>query len=238
MGQTIANMATFPQRENTLAQSISSICDQVDRVNLVLNEYSEVPKFLLQFRNVEPIIPTNDLKDTGKFLPECSGEDLVFLVDDDLFYSSGYVSLLLRRANELGLEENVLGLHGTVYRKNLKGLRSRKRFDFASSQKELVYVDQLGTGTILVLGKNLPPFEYMRTSQKFVDVRFAKWCAENELNMISVPRPKATIRSIRVSGSSIYRSFTSKSPEHVLNEVREFAGKNQRIKQSHRSGLF
>lgn len=238
MGNTIANMATFPQREATLADSVSSICDQVDRVNVILNEFKEVPKCLLEFGNVHPIIPQYDLKDTGKFLPECKDDDFVFLVDDDLIYSPDYVSLLLQHASKIGLDDNVLGLHGTVYRRNLKGLRSRKRFDFSSRQKEFVFVDQLGTGTVLVLGKNLPPFEYVRTSQKFVDVRFAKWCAERDLNMISVPRPKATICSIRVLGGSIYSSFTSKSPEHVLKEVRSFAGKNQRIKQSHRTGLF
>lgn len=211
---------------------------QVKHVNLILNEYEEVPEFVSRFQNVFPIIPDRDLKDTGKFFPECSQEDLVFLVDDDLIYSPSYVSLMLGHANSLDLNNNVLGLHGTIYRRNIKSLRSRRRFDFSARLRKPIFVDQLGTGTVLVKGKNLPSFDYMSSSQKFVDVRFAKWCFERQLNMVSVPRPKGTITSIRVSGGSIYDTFTRKSPDHVLNEVRSFAGKGSRIKQVSHFGVF
>ncbi|HGG05822.1 MAG TPA: hypothetical protein ENK28_10215 [Aliiroseovarius sp.] len=219
-------MATFPPRLEQLQHSLPSIARQVDRVDLILNEYPEIPAFLAGFANVNPIIPVQDTKDAGKFLPAAKDDDLVFLADDDLLYAPEYVQVFLDEGTRLGLQNHVLGLHGTLYKRRLKSLRSRSRFPYAKRLKKSIVVDQLGTGTVMVKGGNMPSFAQMNKAQKFVDVRFASLCRQAGLSLVAIARPSRLAVTIHGDGQSIYESFTRTSPDHVLQEVRSFAGQD------------
>ena len=86
-------------------------------------------------------------------------------------------------------------------------------------------VDQIGTGTAILRAADYPPFAYMRGSERFVDVRFARWCYEQGISLFSLPRKKDWF-SIIPTESCLYDNFTYKSPPHVLKEIRTFAFKN------------
>jgi hypothetical protein len=90
--KTVANLASFPARILTLKTVLDQISHQFDQINLVLNEYDSVPNFINSYQNVSAILPDEDLKDLGKFFPDISGFDTVFLLDDDIFYPQDYVS--------------------------------------------------------------------------------------------------------------------------------------------------
>lgn len=234
MARLIAHMATFPGRVEFAEDAARSIAVQVDELRVVFNEFDGPPAWAGQVDNLVPIIPPSDTKDTGKFLPEVAPEDLVFLCDDDLDYTPGYVAQFLSQAEILGLEQNVLGLHGTIYRRvfgKLRSLRSRKQFHYAKGLDQPRYVDQLGTGTVLVRGANLPGFADMETSQKFVDVRFARLACERGLNMVAIARPTKILVLRGGREGSIYQTFTRQSPENVLAESRAFAGKHSKLGQ-------
>ncbi len=226
MAEIRAHMATFPPRADRLQHSLPSIAQQVDRVDLILNEYQEIPGFLARFPNVNPVIPDQDTKDTGKFLPDTDDDDLVFLADDDLRYAPDYVDVLLDEGTRLGLDQKVLGLHGTLYKRRLKSLRSRSKFPYSKRLKKSIVVDQLGTGTVLVKGKNMPEFVQMKEAQKFVDVRFANLCRQADLSLVAIARRSKLVMTISGGGQSIYQTFTRTSPDHVLQEVRSFAGQD------------
>ncbi|MES2550343.1 MAG: hypothetical protein V4630_11710, partial [Pseudomonadota bacterium] len=81
-----AHIATYPPRRQMLEQALATIAPQVDQVFLCLNEFTEVPAFLTAFRNVTPWIPSEDLKDVGKFALQVASDDLVVMADDDLLY--------------------------------------------------------------------------------------------------------------------------------------------------------
>ena len=218
-------MATFPARAGTLEASLRSLVTQVDEVHLVLNEYAQIPAFLAGFDNVNPILPDIDYKDVGKFLPKAGPDDFVFLADDDLRYHPQYCDWMAEMACDIGLEQHVFGLHGSIYR---QGTRSRKRklYYYSKLLGQSVCVDELGTGTVFALGKNIPPLEFMLSAQKFVDVRFAKWCSENNLARICVARPRKYIQTIRNDGPSIYGTFTKNNPSIVLDEMGTYIGKS------------
>ena len=63
----IANVATYPAREHTCLPALRSIAGQVDRLNLTLNEYTEVPETFRTLENVSFHLPEWNLKDLGKF---------------------------------------------------------------------------------------------------------------------------------------------------------------------------
>lgn len=238
MARIIAHMATYPARAELAEAAARSIASQVDELRLVFNEFGDAPDWTKDVANVTPILPCEDTKDTGKFLPEVAAHDRVFLCDDDLDYTPGYVSHFLSQAELLGLEHNILGLHGTIYRRwfgQLRSLRARRCIYYSKALRKPVYVDQLGTGTSLTLGANLPNFAQMKSSQKFVDVRFARLAQERGVNMISIARPAKLLVPLGGREGSIYQTFTRNSPPNVLAEARVFAGKRPKIGQAARA---
>lgn len=214
-----AHMATYPKRRELVARSVLSIAPQVDQVFLVLSEYTEVPAELSGVPNLVPIIPETDLKDCGKFLPTAAADDVVVLADDDLLYSPSHVGHLLHEGEKVGLDHNVVGLHGTIYRSET----SRKALRFERALDRTSRVHQLGTGTMLTLGRNLAPFDVMVGSQKFVDVRYARWLAARGIGCWAAARPDNFLREVpRIQGGheTIYKSFTRHAPAPFVAEVR------------------
>ena len=228
-----AHMATYPRRRETLAQSVASIASQVDRVFLVLNQFSEIPPEIAAIGNVEPIIPDEDLKDLGKFLPVPKADDLVFLTDDDLLYPPDYVRSTLAAAERIGLGDAVFGYHGSIYSDvDVRGAMGRRIFGFRQTVLATTCVDQLGTGAVLALGKNIAPFSFMRGSQKFVDVRYAKWLQARGVDCWCLAHRKGHIGEIKMPdgpAETIHANFTRRSPAHVVAEIREFAGKSAKV---------
>lgn len=199
----VANLATYPLRRSFLTKVLASICPQVDRVNLVLNEYAAVPEEVRNFENVKPIIPPHDTKDTGKFLPDVSRSEFVFFIDDDFLFPADYVARSLERIQALPFRSFLAGYHCSVYRKpkltmTLQGGKAWLRFHLRPSRiagYRITYgsgnpvpvptlVDQVGSGLAIMRSEDVPPFDYMRSSQKFVDVRLAKWCFERGVSSV------------------------------------------------------
>ena len=237
----IANMATYPARENTLPQVVSSIAGQVDVLRVVLNEFTSEPEGEYP-SNVEFVFPPEDYKDLGKFYPEIpEGTSFVFLLDDDLLYPNDYVTKSIARVNQYG-GQAIFGYHASNYlpvklslnpkswlgviacalfQGNLRKWRTVFSFDDALAQP--VLVDQLGTGTVMFEPQYMPPFEVMKGSSKFVDVRLSKWANERGIPMVALPRTNKWIDGLEFD-ENIFKTFTRRTPDHVLKEIRSFAG--------------
>lgn len=250
----VANLATYPPRRSFLDVVLKSISPQVDRVNLVLNEYDEIPEEVRAFENVHPIIPAEDTKDTGKFLPDISDSTFVFFVDDDLFYPHDYVTRSLARMDALPFTSALCGYHCSVYRKpklrlSPEGGKAWLRFHLKPNMlaayrdlygsgnpvKAPILVDQVATCAAVMRGKDVPPFDYMRTSQKFVDVRLAKWCFERGIPRVCIALDKDWLTNSDSLGHSfaetIVNDFTYKHHPHVADEIRSFAFRTPRVGQ-------
>jgi hypothetical protein len=236
----VANLATYPPRLNHLNNVIARLSPQVDRVNVVLNEYAEVPPALDRYRNVNPVLPSWDMKDVGKFLPDVRGASFVFLVDDDIHYPRDYVELSLTRLQELASVGPVVGgYHGTLYEKPSFSLRRlgrflryspdkiavyRRRYRFHEGLEHPIVVEQLGTGVAVLPGALMPSFDFMQGSQRFVDVRFARWCFENGIAPVCLAREAGWIEGEKLE-TSIFRTFTRKPQPEVAREIWQFAFK-------------
>lgn len=239
----VANLATYPPRRERLPVVVRALAPQVERLNIVLNGYDAVPAELPALPGVVPILPPADTKDTGKFLPDVGGDDHVFLVDDDLDYPPDYVARTLAALDACGGGRVAAGYHGTTYLRPRLGLsarklrryfaygpdrvmESRKVLGFRQGLAEPVVVDQIGTGTAVVRGADMPPFAYMADAQMFVDVRFARWCFEQGIAIVCLPRATGWLSEERFD-ERIY-DFTRTFPAHVVAEVATFALKNPR----------
>jgi hypothetical protein len=240
----VANLATYPARESTLVSVIESIIHQVDVLQIVLNQYHSIPRHLEPYHDkIRYYLPKFDMKDVGKFLPSVHDAEFVALIDDDIVYPDDYIQTCIDRMLDLDLGSAVVGYHGTIYRRppftyqdlfDINSVRnqftfrrrwqkdSRRVFHFMWPVERSLVVDQLGTGTVLLRAEQLPPLDYMLTSRRFVDVRFARWCYEKGSPMVCLERPERWFKQIEYS-DTIFRSFTSMYPESVAQEICRFA---------------
>lgn len=221
----VANMATFPAREAVLEVVVRALAPQVDRLNLCLNEYAEVPRFLTRYPSVVPHIPASDLKDVGKFVFAVGEDDDVLLVDDDILYPPDYVPRMLALQR---LQQDLpcaLGVHGVIYSDFFDGRpQARVVALFHQAMDRFLVVNQLGTGTTLVKGRLMPPRAFMEGSARFVDVRFARWCRERGVALLCVPRAQGWLRELETGGTSIFGSFTRQPSSEALLETRAIQG--------------
>lgn len=217
-----AHMATYPARQEVLPRALASIAPQVDRVVLVLNEYRTVPEALRAFPNIDFVLPDADLKDTGKFLPEAAPEDHVFLTDDDLEYPPDYVAHTLAAASRCALQNAVYGYHGSCLKPGFhRAGFDRRFFGMHRAQDDDIVVDMIGTGTVYLRGRHLPPFAAMASARRFTDIRFARLCHEAGLPRVALRHRAGFIVELPVT-ESLYRSFTRTLPAEVFREVKAF----------------
>lgn len=91
-------MASFPARQNSLAECVRSILPQIDHLYIYLNDYDSVPDFLIHdkitvYRSQDC---AGDLGDVGKFwFMNTNPEGYLLTMDDDFVYSPNYVQTLI-----------------------------------------------------------------------------------------------------------------------------------------------
>lgn len=226
-------------RASQLENRVRALSKQVDFLNLCLNEYSKVPDWCATIPNLRAVIPLQDKKDIGKFIFGILEESDAFLFADDIHYPFDYVERTLfecaRIERHVG-RQVVVGYHGTIYTRasllpiNRLGLiaqfllrRSRRLIRYHEARHVFTRVAQLGTGTVLLRGSQLPPLGFMDGSECRVDVRFGRWCHEKDIQMFTIPRPHAYLPNAEGQEDSIYATYTRRQPCEFLAELRDFA---------------
>lgn len=239
----VANMASFPARAATLEAAVTRLSEQVDRINLCLNEFETVPGWVESFDNLHAIIPSEDYKDIGKFIFSHRPDDLVFLVDDDLPYPDDYVeqgrvafeALEARNGGRV-----VAGYHGTIYHRfslarflkdGLRGRgwrldqrgRAKTMFPYFAVLAKARRVTQLGTGTVIARGAQIAPLDVMRDAARRADLRYARWCCQEIIPMVALPREADWIGNVENDEASIFETYTRDLPPEFLEELEAFA---------------
>ena len=218
------NIATYPKRRALLPRSIERLMPQADVLRVVLNEFTEIPPEWSGLGPVDWIIPDQDYKDVGKFVPASRPDDIVILCDDDIDYPTNYVEYLLAAHKELDPLNPILGLHGIIYADFFDGdAGSRTDYTFNTELAAHMLVNQLGTGTVMLQGWQMPSLDFMMGSQRFVDLRFAIHAHRHRFPMIAVKRAQSWLPSI-TTNESLFSSFTRSWPADVTREAQEIAG--------------
>lgn len=231
----IGHMASFPARASALEAIVRTIAPQLDQLILVLNEFPSVPEWLKGYSNIRAVLPERDLKDVGKFLTEPSPDDDVFMLDDDILYPEAYVSRTLDLARN---RKALFTYHGAILspappiydvtqlRRVLFRLRHgkddphkfREKYRFYKSLNQEVRVNLPGSGVSYMPGAIFPSFEYMDGSAGFVDLRLARWCAEQKIEIFSLPNEEGWLREAG-SPESLFETVTSKKPAPFVAEM-------------------
>ena len=111
-----ASLATIPGRRETLKRVVSSLLPQVDRLNVYLNGYGEVPDFLSGPKiRVARSEEHRDRGDAGKFFWEndYTDEGYRLTCDDDIVYPPDYAKCMVSAVERYD-RRVVVTLHGAV----------------------------------------------------------------------------------------------------------------------------
>lgn len=223
--RNVGQVATYPARIGYLPVMLESVAPQLDEIHVVLNQYTKrQQRALPKLANVNYVIPSEDLKDTGKFARVAASDEHIFLMDDDLIFPSNYVAMLVKWLDSAPSRRIAVGLHGVVYSDLFEGAaQSRFVVKFDKAFDRPLLVNQLGTGCLMIRGEFMPDFEVMKSAQRFVDVRFARYCHQNHIGMLCVPRQAAWVAD-QEPEESIFNSYTREHQTEQLQEIQTFAG--------------
>lgn len=221
----VGQIATYPGRLENLPVMLESVAPQFDDIFIVLNQFTKRQQLALpKLNNVHYEIPKDDLKDTGKFWRKPEDGEYVFLMDDDLTFPPDYVEKLVAFHKQLPTARAAVGLHGVIYSDLFEGApASRFVAKFDKALNKPILVNQLGTGCLMLPGELMPPFDFMQSSQRFVDVRFARYCHQNSIGLVCVPRAAGWVIDQQPE-ESIFETYTRERHGEQLPEIIEFAG--------------
>jgi hypothetical protein len=221
----VGQVATYPARINNLPVMLESVAQQLDELHVVLNQFTRAQQRRLpKLPNVYYSIPSEDLKDVGKFMRQAAADEYVFLMDDDLVFPPDYVATLVKWQSRSPSPRIAVGLHGVVYSDLFEGASASRfvaKFDKALNRPQLV--NQLGTGCLMIRGDMMPSFDFMSDSKRFVDVRFARHCHEHGIGMLCISRASGWVVD-QEPEESIFETYTRERHREQMEEIVEFAG--------------
>lgn len=113
--KVIFSLAALEVRQESLKDTIESVINQCDEVNIYCNEWNNIPDFLLNnykiniFKSQDEV---GDLGDVGKFYGLQNKVGYLFTIDDDLIYSKDYVSISIAGIKKY---DTPVSFHGKIF---------------------------------------------------------------------------------------------------------------------------
>lgn len=205
MSKITATMATFPGREYCLVETIRSIIDQVDELNIYANNLHEtqiklhIPPIYLHHKKIKWYYSDHhlgDLGDAGKFYQVEKIKGYHFTIDDDIIYPPDYVITLIN-AIEVNQRKAIVSLHGRImpphkvqsYYKN-----ALQQFSCLRNLNQDSAAHIVGTGVMAYHTDTLRiPFKVFEAIN-MADIWFSKYCNENNIPRLILQHRAGWIR--------------------------------------------
>jgi hypothetical protein len=116
MSRIFATLATIKEREQFFYRVCQDLHKQVHGIQAYLNDYDEPPAWQHDFPNLKLFMAQDedgDLGDAGKFYKHDQPDSFYVVVDDDLFYPSDFVAVLIDGIERYDFAAAVT-LHGRI----------------------------------------------------------------------------------------------------------------------------
>jgi hypothetical protein len=108
----IFNVATY-KRDRFLIETLKSVVNQADVVNVMLNSSGKIPLGGDQFKNVVWWPTDNSIGDGYKFYRLEESDGYFFTIDDDLIYPPDYADMMIAGQKKYG---GIVTLHGRSFK--------------------------------------------------------------------------------------------------------------------------
>jgi len=192
-----ASLTTIPDRTESLKDTVKSLLPQVDKLNVYLHGYTEMPQFL-KHKKIEVAfdLERGDRGDIDKmsWCDEVKGYHLI--CDDDLIYPPDYAIQMVRSIDKYK-RKAIVSYHGSI----LKRLPIAKYYEDRIVYPCLLTVEQdqemsiIGTGTLgyhssvgigkIELGDKLP---------NMLDIHISLWAKEKKIPLYVLAHKEGWIK--------------------------------------------
>jgi FkbM family methyltransferase len=192
--EILASMASIPQREAMLRDTILSLYPAVSRIRVFLNNYDHVPEFLLQDKiEVCRSQDYGDNGDAGKFFwVDNDSKGYRLICDDDMVFPTDYVDRMIRKLKQYD-NSVILGVHGILLKQPLKeyyDFHSRHVTNYESKCSQDFGVHVLGTGAVAYHASTVSLHRDDFMFRNMADIWFALESQRQQILMICVERPR------------------------------------------------
>ncbi|MEX8517211.1 MAG: hypothetical protein AB3X44_01680 [Leptothrix sp. (in: b-proteobacteria)] len=211
--QIVAGMATVAGNETALGVALGSLLPQVDRIDLYLNGYTEVPELLQAYPQIRCQLDPEGRRygDAGKFwgLQDCT-DTLYLSCDDDIAYPHDYVA---RMVQALAQHEGrcAVGVHAALLRqaadtvpRSYYAAESRSVWHFETALLRERRAHVLGTGTTAFHTHHVRPPLSDFAHPNMADLWLAKYLHERHLPAFAVARSARWLQQLPVQRPTIF----------------------------------
>lgn len=221
------NMATMPQREVALQDTINTILHQCDELNIYLNNFDHVPDFLYHpkinfFRSEEHL---GDMGDVGKFYKVPGQKGYIFTVDDKILYARDYVAQMVDTI-ERTHRKAAISNHGRNFYTN----RPSKSYYYDIEQQfsyqltyPLTFVHEIGTGVLAWHSDMCTPTLDWFPNSNMTDIYFSIECQKRGIPLVIHPHRQGWLRlGTKHDESYSIHAFCNRSDEFQTKVVNDF----------------
>lgn len=205
MDKIIYNIASY-KRGDTLINTIQSIYNQCDIINVALNDYDEIPVELYD-KKINLFITDNDRGDAYKFYKLMDSDGYYFTIDDDLIYPENYTKYMVDKVNQYN-RKSIITLHARTFNSfPINSFYNSKStvYHFKKSLDKDRKVQFGGTG-VMCFHTDLfkVPIEYF-DKPNMADVWVGKYAKENNIEITCVEHNGGFVKQQDID-SSIYNT--------------------------------
>jgi hypothetical protein len=193
-----ANIASIPSREKQLINTIKSLVNQVDRVNVCLNNYSKIP---FKHPKVNYILSDNSLGDAGKFMFLDGFDGYYLTCDDDLIYHPTYAKDMIKAIDNYG----VVTHHGRSFKTfpidSYYNTISKHKIRCLDENPTLKIVQFGGTGVMGFHTKTIKPDIKIFKRPNMADIWMGVCCHHLGIKIHALPHNEGYIKYQQVDGT-------------------------------------
>jgi hypothetical protein len=199
-------IATLKEREESFHQTIISLYPQVDKITAVLNNYTEIPSWLCNMRNVKCVLMQNECGSNAKFWDADEANGYFLTIDDDLIVPKNYVSFMCKKVD---LYNCPCSLHGKRYDLPIDKITSYRRnittnIHCLHTSLEDKFVHVVGTGVLAFNTKDIKITMDDFIYKNMTDVQFALIAKQQNVPLIALAHSNHYLRYIKPVGKTIW----------------------------------
>jgi len=201
LDKVIIWIASIPEREKLLENTIISLYEQVDKIILGLNGYKKKPIRLKKYKKVQVISSDNSKGDIMKFIDIEKVSWYYFTCDDDIIYPSDYVDFMINWI-ERNERKMIVWLHWVIVPWKIKSYYyDCQRFHYASELRASKVVHILWTWTTAFHTDTIKLKVSDFWKANMADIWLGKKAQESNVLMICLARTQDFIKQQEVKES-------------------------------------
>lgn len=218
----VASMAAVPWRVDTLCQVVESIINQVDILNVYLNDWDDIPDFLIHPK-INAVMSQNELGDLGakgKFYWCETVKGFHLTIDDDIIYPENYVQEILHGLSRY--PEAVVSYHGSILNYPSFAKRNNKLTHFAKKSPKDMKVALIGTGVMAYDTSNLDIKLDAFKSKNWADGWFSLQVRQAGYRCITLRHKKGWLMPISDQDPDIWMNRTAAENKQINGWINQY----------------